>query len=275
MAVAGVQGNKIAQIGQIYAARTNQTMMAQTGMQFGVSSAQAAAALNKGETLVRTQQGISDLYAEQGKSTGNIEANKQADTQRWFGDKMITGGNYTGGSIRSMTKDANGRTPGAARIAATAVEVSAGAAGLHQQYESIQRRAEGQQVATDVATDKQITNRQVAASGHYSNQETFVQSMTVNQEKYAAGQTAAANASAAQAAGSVERGSAVQIGGINRGTAMEMQGNQVRMDAQVQGAEVNRAAAMQAARINFAANVMSNVGRSIARDIEHMMQQRY
>ncbi len=47
------------------------------------------------------------------------------------------------------------------------------------------------------------------------------------------------------------------------------------MDAQVQAADVNRAAAIQAARINFAANVMSNVGRSIARDIEHMMQQRY
>ncbi|MBA3438708.1 MAG: hypothetical protein H0T92_02415, partial [Pyrinomonadaceae bacterium] len=265
MATAGVQGNKIAQIGQIYAARTNQVAMAQAGMQFGVSSAQAAAALNKGETYVRTKQGIGDAYAEQAKATGNIETNKQADTQRWFGDKTISTGAYVGSGIRGIGKDGNGQTAGLARGAAIAVEVGTGAVGLHQQYQSIQRRAEGQQVAQDAATDKLISNKQEAASGHYNNQETFVQSMTVNQEKYAAGQTAAANASAAQAAGGVERGSAVQIGGINRGTAMELQGNQVRMDAQVQAADINRTAAVQAARINFAANVMSNVGRSIAR----------
>lgn len=266
MAVAGVHGNQAAQLGQIYAARTNQVMSAQAGRVFGVNSAAATAALSKNETGVRTTQSISDLYAERAKGTANIENSRQADTQRWFGDKLIMGSDYLGKTVRGDGKQGSTRS-----TAGAAIEVLGGAAGLHQQYQSIQSRARGQQVALDTATDKQITNRQEAATGHYDNQNVYLQQMTKNHQEYAAGQTAAANASAAQAAGGVNRGAGIQIGGINRGTGMELQGNKVRFDAQVTASNVTRDAAIQAAKLQALSNMMSTVGRKIGQEIEQGM----
>ena len=43
----------------------------------------------------------------------------------------------------------------------------------------------------------------------------------------------------------------------------------------MKAADINRAAAMQAAKLHALSNVMSTVGRAIAKDIEHGMSQRY
>ncbi len=266
MAVAGVRGNQAAQLGQIYAARTNQVMSAQAGMMFGVNSASATAALSKSETHVRTAQGIGDLYAERAKGSANIENNRRADTQRWYGDKLIMGSDYLGRTVRGDGKQGSTRS-----TAGAAIEMLGGAAGLHQQHQSIGSRADGQHLALDVATEKQITNRQDAARGQYANQDAYLSRMTQYHKEYAAGQTAAANASAGQAAGGVNRGAAVQIGGINRGTGMEMQGNKVRFDSQVKASDITRDAAVQAAKLHALSNVMSRVVSKIAQEIEQGM----
>lgn len=271
MAVAGVRGNQAAQLGQIYAAQTNQVMSAQAGMQLGISSAHAAAALSKSETYVRTAQGLKDLSVDRDKGFANIENTRRSDSQRWTGDKIMMGTGYAADTLRSVTKDNQGKVPGVARAGAATLEVGGGAAGLHQQHESIQSRAAGQWIALDTATEKQITNRQDAARGHYTNQDVYVQSMTDASQKYAAGQTAAANAAAGQAAGGVNRGASIQISGINKGTGMELQGNKVRFDAQVKASDITRDAAVQAAKLNALANMMSRVGSKLAQEIEQGM----
>ena len=268
--MAGVRGGQVAQLGQIYAARTNQVMSAQAGMLFGVNSAASTAMLSKRETSTRTTQGISDLSTERQKGSMNIENSRATDTQRWTGDKIIMGTDYLGRTVRGDSKQGSTRS-----TAGAAIEVLGGAAGLHQQHQSIQHRASGQQLALDLSTDGMITNRQDAARGHYHNQDEYLSQMTENHQQYAAGQTAAANAAAGQAAGGVNRGAAIQRGGINRGTQMELQGNRVRFDAQVKAADFNRGAAIQAAKLQALSNVMSTVGRAIAKDIEHGMSQRY
>lgn len=266
MAVAGVRGNQAAQLGQIYAAQTNQVMSAQAGMLFGVNSAAATAALSKAETKVRTAQGVSDLRVDQVKGTENIENTRSADTLRWYGDKTIMGSDYLGKTVRGDSKQGSTRS-----TAGAAIEMLGGGAGLYMQRKSIQDRAGGQQKALDKATESHVSNREQAAQGHYTNQDVYLQQMTENHQQYAAGQTAAANRAAGQAAGGVNRGAAIQIGGIDRGTEMELQGNKVRFDAQVKASDITRDAAVQAAKLNALANMMSRVGSKMAQEIEQGM----
>lgn len=270
MAEAGVRGAQTTQLSQIYAARTNQVMSAEAGKLFGVSSAGAAAALSKNETRVRTDQSISDVKVGQTQQERNIKTSQDADTKRWTGDKIIMATDYAGNMIggREGTKSGRG-------IAGEVVRVAGSGVGLHQQYGSIQQRAVEQQAALKDAATGQVANREQAATGHYTNQDVYLNQMTQTHAEYAAGQTAAANAAAGQAAGGVNRGAAIQMGGINRGTALEMQGNQARLDAQVSAAGINRGAAIEAAKLNALSNMMSTVGRGIARDIERVMSQRY
>lgn len=270
MAEANVRGAQATQLSQVYAARTNQVMSAEAGKQFGVSSAGAAAALSKNETKVRTNQSIADVKVGQQQQSIGIQTNRDADTTRFVGDKIIMGTTYAGDMIgeRQGTKSARG-------LAGEVVRVAGSTAGLHQQYESIQRRAAGQQLAADTAMTGQITNRQEAATGHNVNQDVYLSQMTEAHTQYAAGQERAANTAAGQAAAGVNRGASIQMGGINRGTALEMQGNQARLDSQVSAAGINRGAAIEAAKLNALSNMMSTVGRSIARDIERVMSQRY
>ncbi len=275
MAIAGVRGNQVAQLGQIYSARTNQVMSANAGMIFGVNSAAATAMLTKNETRVRTTQGISDIGIDQRKQSANIENSRATDTQRWWGDKTMMGTGYAADTIRGVTKNSENKTPLLARGVAGAVELGGGYYGLREQYGSIQNRAAGQQSALDQASAGQVANRKQAAQGSYTNQDIYLSQMTQNHQQYAAGQTAAASAAAGQAAGGVSRGAAIQLGGINKGTAMEMQGNKIRLDSQVQAADISRVAAIQAAKLQALSNVMSTVGRAIAKDIEHGMAMHY
>lgn len=270
-----VRGSQIAQLGQIYAARTNQLLTAQTGLVMGVNSAAAAAALAKGDIGVRTTQQVGELKVGQQQETANIEANRAADTQRWWGDKVIMGSGYAGYMLRNEGKGDDGKASLPVRGVATAIEVGGGAYGLYQQHQSIQNRAAGQTDALNKATDARVVIQQQAQQGLAGNQDTYQQQMTVNHQQYAKGLSDAANASASQAAGAVNHGTSVQIGAINRGTSMELQGNQVRYDAQVKSAEITRAAAIEAARLHAMERVLSAISYKIARDIERGFELRF
>lgn len=271
MAVSGVQGNRVAQLGGIEGSRINQVKSAQAGLIFGVNSVGATAALSKAETQVRTSQSISDIRVDTQKQTSNIENSRATDTQKWLGDKAIMGSAYAADSLRSLSKSKEGQTPLAARGVAGAVEMAGGAYGLREQYKSIQNRAGGQQAALDQASQGQISNREQAAQGHNSNQDTYLNKMTTYHKEFAAGQTDAANAAAAQAAGGVNRGASIQIGGINRGTALEMRGNQVRFDAQKAAADKARDGAIEAAKLHALSTVMNRIGSKLAQEIEQGM----
>jgi hypothetical protein len=218
---------------------------------------------------VRTSQGIGDLRIGRDQQSANIETNRAADTQRWAGDKLITGSDYLGRKVRG---GGGSTTRGGI---ATGIEVIGGGIGLYEQHGSIQNRAAGQQSALDVATNAQIANRQQAQQGYVTNQDVYASRMTEYHRQYAAGLTGAADASAAQAAGGVNRGASIQIGAINRGTGMELQGNKVRYDSQVEASRITRDAAMEAARLQALSAVVSRVGSKIARDIEKGLEMRY
>src|SRR5262249_17597749 len=83
-ALAAARGALTASLGQIYGARTQATQQAQAGQLFGVSSAGATAALAKSDIGVRLYQSVGDLNARRQRELDFTEANRSADTKRWF-----------------------------------------------------------------------------------------------------------------------------------------------------------------------------------------------
>ena len=102
--MASARGALTATLGQIYGARTQATQQAQAGQVFGVTSAGATAALSKGDIGVRLQQSVGDLNAGRQKELDLNEANRSADTRRWYGDKLIRGSSWGGEKIRELSK---------------------------------------------------------------------------------------------------------------------------------------------------------------------------
>ena len=99
-ALAAARGALTSTLGQIYGARTQATQQAQAGQLFGVTSAGATAALSKSDIGVRLQQGVGDLNAGRQKELDLSEANRSADTWRWYGDKAIMGSTWLGEGLR-------------------------------------------------------------------------------------------------------------------------------------------------------------------------------
>jgi hypothetical protein len=153
-ALAAARGALTATLGQIYGAKTQATQQAQAGQLFGVSSAGATAALSKSDVGVRLQQNVGDLNAGRQREFDLNEANRSADTWRWYGDKLIKGSSWGGEKIRDFSKGSENE--GKWKVGAAVVELGGGSAGLGLQYKSIQRKAAGQNSAVNVATDKLI-----------------------------------------------------------------------------------------------------------------------
>src|SRR5262249_35827819 len=216
-ALAGARGALTATLGQIYGARTQAIQQAQAGALFGVSSAGTNAALAKSDIGVRRDKGVADLDASRQREFDLFEANRSADTKKWFGDKLIRGSEYSGDTIRGVTKGEGGKTETAGKVGAAVVEIGGGAVGLYEQYKSIQDRAAGQKGAIDTSTGKMIENQQRAATGFTGNQDVYLRQMTETHQRYAQDQIAAARAGADQAAGGASRGTSITMGGINRG----------------------------------------------------------
>src|SRR6185295_6686594 len=107
-ALAAARGALTATLGQIYGSRTQAIQQAQAGQLFGVTSAQATAALTKGDIGVRLGQSLGDLQAGRAKELGIIEANRSADTTRWYGDKTIAASQYGADVIRGVTRGTGG-----------------------------------------------------------------------------------------------------------------------------------------------------------------------
>src|SRR5262249_35533948 len=151
---------------------------AQAGALFGVSSAGANAALAKGDIGVRRDKGVADLDVSRQREFDLFEANRSADTKKWFGDKLIRGSEYAGDTIRGVTKGEGGKKETIGKIGAAGVELVGGGVGLYEQYKSIQDRAAGQKGAVNTSTEKMIENQDRAASGFSGNQDTYVRQMT-------------------------------------------------------------------------------------------------
>ena len=272
-ALAGARGALTATLGQIYGARSQSIQQAQAGQLFGVTSAGANAALAKGDIGVRRDLGVGDLNAGRQRDFDLFEANRSADTKKWFGDKLIMGSTYAADTLRGAAKGGKWETPG--RFVAGGVEIGGGGLGLYEQYKSIQDRAAGQKNAVNSSADKMIGNQDRAASGFSSNQDTYLKQMTEIHQRYSQDQIAAVRAGADQAAGGATRGTSITMGGINQGASIEMRANKALMDGSVAAAGQVRAASLQAARLHMASTIINQISRSAARQIEQGLTLRY
>ena len=272
-AMAAARGALTATLGQIYGAKTQATQQAQAGQLFGVSSAGATAALSKSDVGVRLQQNVGDLNAGRQKEFDLNEANRSADTWRWYGDKLIKGSSWGGEKIRDFSKGSENE--GKWKVGAAVVELGGGAAGLGLQYKSIQRKAAGQNSAVNVATDKLIQNQEGAAAGFTGNQDAYVKQMTEIHQRYAQDQVAAVRAGADQAAGGASRGTSITMGGISRGASIEMRANKAMLEGSIAAAGQIRDASLQAAKLHMAATIVHHMTRDAARRIEQGLTLRY
>jgi hypothetical protein len=231
--------------------------------------------LAKGDIGVRRDKGVADLDASRQREFDLFEANRSADTKKWFGDKVIRGSEYAGDTIRGVTKGEGGKKETVGKVGAAVVEIGGGAVGLYEQYKSIQDRAAGQKGAIDTSTGKMIENQQRAATGFAGNQDVYVKQMTDIHQRYAQDQIAAVRAGADQAAGGASRGTSITMGGINRGAGIELRANKVMMEGSIAAAGQVRDAGLQAARLHMAATIIHQMSRDAARQIEQGLTLRY
>jgi len=274
-ALAAARGALTSTLGQIYGSKTQATQQAQAGQLFGVSSAGATAVLSKSDIGVRFDQTVGDLNARRQKELDFTEANRSADTTRWVGDKLIAGSSWGGDAIRGATKGKSERTATVGKLTAAGVEVVGGAAGLYEQYKSIQDRAAGQKSAVNTSTDKMVENRERAASGFTGNQDVYVKQMTEVHQRYAQDQIAAIRTGADQAAGGASRGTSITMGGISRGASIEMRANNAMLEGSIAAASQMRDASLQAAKLHMAATIVHHMTRDAARRIEQGLTLRY
>jgi hypothetical protein len=274
-ALAAARGALTATLGQIYGARTQAIQQAQAGQLFGVGSAGATAALSKSDIGVRLDQGVGDLNARRQRELDFTETNRSADTTRWLGDKLIAGSSYGADVIRGVTKDRSERTKTVGRITAGGVEIAGGAAGLYEQYKSIQDRAAGQKNAVNTSTDRMVENQERAAAGFGGNQDMYLKQMTEIHQRYGQDQIAAVRAGADQAAGGARHGTSITMGGINRGASIEMRANTAMLEGSIAAAGQVRDAALQAAKLHMVATIVHHMTRDAARRIEQGLTLRY
>jgi hypothetical protein len=274
-AMAAARGALTSTLGQIYGAKTQATQQALAGQLFGVSSAGATVALSKSDIGVRMDQSVGDLNARRQREFDLFEANRSADTKRWVGDKVIAGSSWGADAIRGATKDKSERTQTVGKLTAAGVEVVGGAAGLYEQYKSIQDRAAGQKSAVNTSTDKMVENQERAATGFSGNQDAYVKQTTEIHQRYAHDQIAAVRAGADQTAGGAARGTSITMGGINRGASIEMRANTAMLEGSIGAAGQVRDATLQAARLHMAATIMHHMTRDAARRIEQGLTLRY
>jgi hypothetical protein len=273
-ALAAARGALTSTLGQIYGSKTQATQQAQAGQLFGVTSAGATAALSKSDIGVRLEQGVGDLNARRQRDLDFTEANRSADTKRWFGDKLIMGSSYGADTIRGATKDSK-RFETGGKILGAGVEIAGGAGGLYLQHKSIQDRAAGQKSAVNTSTDKMVQIQEQAAAGFTGNQDAYVKQMTEIHQRYSQDQIAAIRAGADQAAGGAARGTSITMGGISRGASIEMRANKAMLEGSIAAVGQMRDASLQAAKLHMAAMIVHHMTRDAARRIEQGLTMRY
>lgn len=273
-ALAAARGSLTATLGQIYGAKTQAIQQAQAGQLFGVNSAGATAALAKSDIGVRLDQGVTDLNARRQRELDFTEANRSADTKRWWGDKLIMGSTYGADVIRGATKDSK-RFETAGKVVGAGVEIAGGAGGLYLQHKSIQDRAAGQSTAINTSSDKLIQNQERAAAGFSGNQDAYLRQMTEIHQRYSQDQIAAVRAGSDQAAGGATRGTSITMGGINQAASIETRANRAMAEGSITAASQVRDAALQAARLHMASAIVHQLTRAAARQIEQGLTLRY
>lgn len=274
-ALAAARGALTSTLGQIYGSKTQATQQAQAGQLFGVTSAGATAALSKSDIGVRLEQGVGDLDARRQRDLGFTEANRSADTKRWYGDKLIMGSTWAADAIRGSTKGKTETTETRGKVLGAGVEIVGGGVGLYLQHQSIQDRAAGQKSAVNTSTDKMVQIQEQAAAGFTGNQDAYVKQMTEIHQRYSQDQIAAIRAGADQAAGGASRGTSITMGGISRGASIEMRANRTMLEGSIAAAGQIRDASLQAAKLHMAATIVHHMTRDAARRIEQGLTMRY
>src|SRR5262245_19306505 len=147
--VAGIYGGFVRAAGAI-----------NTERMYANESAAAMARLNARDIWARNDQAIADLNAERKRQSANIETDRAADKQNWWGGKVIKGSEWLSESVRTVPSDSKtGRQTLQGRMAGSVIELGGRAYGLYQQYQSIQNRGDGKRRAVTEAFDARIANQ--------------------------------------------------------------------------------------------------------------------
>jgi len=272
----GIEGNRISSVGGIYGGLVRAAGAINTERLYANESAAALARLNARDIWARNDQAIADLNAERKQQSANIETDRAADTQNWWGGKVIKGSEWLSEAVRSGLSDSKtGRQTLQGRMAGSVIELGGGAYGLHQQYQSIQNRADGKQRAVTEAFDARIANQETASWALVQNQGAYVREMVRANRWRAEGLTAAEVAGASWAVAGANSGAAIAKGGVNQGYRLDLQANWKTYDGAVRAATQVRDASFEAARLRALSTVVSAVGHNVARDMEQGLALRY
>jgi hypothetical protein len=274
--ITGIEGTRISSVEGIYGGLTRATGAINTERQYANDTAAAAARLNTNDIWTRNQQAIVEMNADRKQQRANLETDRAADTQNWFGGKVIKGSDWLGGAVRTGLSDSKtGRQTLQGRAAGSAIELGGGAYGLYQQYQSIQNRADGKQRALTEAFDTRVANQERASRYLAQNQELYRWEIVGANQRRAVGLTAAEIAGANQAVAGANLGAGVAKGGVNQGYRLDLQANRINYEGAVRAAAQVRDAYFEAARLRALSTVVSAVGHNVARDMEQGLALRY
>ncbi len=274
--ITGIEGTRISSVEGIYGGLTRAVGAINTERLYANDTAAAAAKLNTNDIWTRNQQAIVEMNADRKQQSANLETDRAADTQNWFGGKVIKGSEWLGGAVRTGLSDSKtGRQTLQGRIAGSAIELGGGAYGLYQQYQSIQNRADGKQSALTEAFDTRIANQERASRYLAQNQEIYRWEIVGANQRRAVGLTDAEIAGASQAVAGANRGAGIAKGGVNQGYRLDLQANRINYEGAVKAAVQVRDASFEAARLRALSTVVSAVGHNVARDMEQGLALRY
>jgi len=274
--ITGIEGNRISSVAGIYGGLTRATGAINTERQYGNETAAALAKLNTNDIWTRNQQAVVEMNVDRKQQSANIETDRAADTQNWFGGKVVKGSEWLGGAVRTGLSDSKtGRQTLQGRIAGSAIELGGGAYGLYQQYQSIQNRADGKQSALTGAFDTRIANQERVARYLAQNQEIYRWEIVGANQRRAQGLTAAEIAGANRAVAGANSGAVVAKGGVNQGYRLDLQANRINYEGAVRAATQVRDASFEAARLRALSTVVSAVGHNVARDMEQGLALRF
>jgi hypothetical protein len=274
--ITGIEGNRISSVGGISSGLVRAAGAINTERLYANESAAAQSRLNARDIWARNDQAIGDLNAERKQQSANLEVDRDADKQKWEGDKVIMGAEWLSGAVRTGLSDSKtDRQTVQGRLAGSLIELGGGAYGLYQQCQSIQNRADGKQRALTEAFDTRIANQETASWALVQNQGAYVREMVRANRWRAEGLTAAEVGGASWAVAGANRGAAVAKGGVNQGYHLDLQANWKTYDGTVKAAKQVRDASFEAARLRALSTVVSGVGHNVARDMEQGLALRY
>lgn len=254
----GAKGSLAASLAGIEAGRVQQVLGAEADNKYNRTAVEAQRAL-----------AISDQNALWDRALAETEVARAADTQHWKGQKILSGANWGGDTIRASMRERNEQTgmkedTTRGVLIGEAVRVGGSAWGFREEYMAIQNRAAGNRAAVDNYFNK--TNE---------NQRLYARVMAGANDARLTDLKTAASAGADIASKGARDNYGITVGGYNTAYGLSLRANEINLRGSLDSAKAVRDAAVDAARLRSIASIINAVGHNVARDIEQGLTLRY